>query len=629
MTNLVTGDCWVFSGDDPDASFPGINGEAIDGGYEIFEVTATPVCSSYLAVQISCTIGTLQVRRIYRLYNDCPAIKSEIYLRGSATVPWRKEAAKEADQKNIESPHHIIGVNIIAPCIESLRFKPRHLRCCAVLLRDITDLRNNLVREELFIPYNSKNRYDGNILFTTDALTGSAIFVLKESPCSDVQQANCGADFMVSRTEITPVGIGMDIKDLDEVEWRCGYSVVIGMGIGEEGLLKSLRQYQSANRRFDATRDDMVLVNTWGDRGQDSRICEDFIMEEIIHCARLGVSHLQLDDGWQNGQSSNSAFSGGSLENIWDGRDDYWMPHPARFPQGLQPVIQLARENGIELGLWFNPSRDDSYANWEKDALILIELYRKYGMRIFKIDGVVMPDTRADRNLRAMFDRVVAETNGEVRFNLDVTSGRRWGYHTGTEYGNLFIENRYTDWGNYYPHWTLRNLWQLSKYVPAQLLQIEFLNISRNADKYSQEDPLRPSAIPADYTFAITMMAQPLGWFEAQKMGELTEELSPLIKKYREYQADIHRGIILPIGSEPDGTQWTGFQSIHDGYGYLAVYREFNEQQEYKFSLHDLGDCKVKYRCLLGHGKDFIADGSPVINLPGKFSFALYRYELI
>jgi hypothetical protein len=401
------------------------------------------------------------------------------------------------------------------------------------------------------------------------------------------------------------------------------------MGIGEEGLLKSLRQYQSANRRFDATRDDMVLVNTWGDRGQDSRICEDFIMEEIIHCARLGVSHLQLDDGWQNGQSSNSAFSGGSLENIWDGRDDYWMPHPARFPQGLQPVIQLARENGIELGLWFNPSRDDSYANWEKDALILIELYRKYGMRIFKIDGVVMPDTRADRNLRAMFDRVVAETNGEVRFNLDVTSGRRWGYHTGTEYGNLFIENRYTDWGNYYPHWTLRNLWQLSKYVPAQLLQIEFLNISRNADKYSQEDPLRPSAIPADYTFAITMMAQPLGWFEAQKMGELTEELSPLIKKYREYQADIHRGIILPIGSEPDGTQWTGFQSIHDGYGYLAVYREFNEQQEYKFSLHDLGDCKVKYRCLLGHGKDFIADGSPVINLPGKFSFALYRYELI
>jgi hypothetical protein len=175
----------------------------------------------------------------------------------------------------------------------------------------------------------------------------------------------------------------------------------------------------------------------------------------------------------------------------------------------------------------------------------------------------------------------------------------------------------------------LRNLWQLSKYVPAQLLQIEFLNISRNADKYLQGDPLRPSAIPADYAFAVTMMAQPLGWFEAQKMGELTEELSPLIKKYREYQADMHRGIILPIGSEPDGTQWTGFQSIHNGCGYLAVYREFNEQQEYKFSLHELGDCKVKYICLLGHGKDFIADGSPVITLAEKFSFALYRYELI
>ena len=67
-------------------------------------------------------------------------------------------------------------------------------------------------------------------------------------------------------------------------------------------------------------------------------------------------------------------------------------------------------------------------------------------------------------------------TGGEAVFNLDVTAGRRWGYHYGNEYGNLFLENRYTDWSNYYPHWTLRNLWMLSRYVPPQNLQIEFLN---------------------------------------------------------------------------------------------------------------------------------------------------------
>ena len=78
--------------------------------------------------------------------------------------------------------------------------------------------------------------------------------------------------------------------------------------------------------------------------------------------------------------------------------------------------------------------------------------------RTYKIDGVLIPDKQADVNLRAMFERVMAATGGKAVFNLDVTAGRRWGYHYGNEYGNIFLENRYTDWGNYYPHWTLRNL---------------------------------------------------------------------------------------------------------------------------------------------------------------------------
>jgi len=28
--------------------------------------------------------------------------------------------------------------------------------------------------------------------------------------------------------------------------------------------------------------------------------------------------------------------------------------------------------------------------------------------------------------------------------------------------GVLVLENRYTDWVNYHPHWTLRNLWMLA-----------------------------------------------------------------------------------------------------------------------------------------------------------------------
>src|ERR1700754_3984748 len=129
-----------------------------------------------------------------------------------------------------------------------------------------------------------------------------------------------------------------------------------------------------------------------------------------------------------------------------------------------------------------------------------------------EIDGVQIADKKAEDNFRKMLDTVVARTDGEGLFNLDVTAGRRFGYHYFYEYGNLFLENRYTDWANYYPYFTLRNVWMLSKYMPPQRLQIEFLNKWRNADKYPAADSLSPSFYSFDYLFAITMAGQPLAW---------------------------------------------------------------------------------------------------------------------
>lgn len=94
-----------------------------------------------------------------------------------------------------------------------------------------------------------------------------------------------------------------------------------------------------------------------------------------------------------------------------------------------------------------------------KDAETLIGLYREYGIRIFKIDGLTIPTKKAEINLRNLFDKVLAETDNKVMFNLDATASRRGGYHMFNEYGNIFLENRYTDWQNYYTYWTLRNLW--------------------------------------------------------------------------------------------------------------------------------------------------------------------------
>jgi len=221
---------------------------------------------------------------------------------------------------------------------------------------------------------------------------------------------------------------------------------------------------------------------------------------------------------------------------------------------------------------------------------------------------------------------------GEASFNLDVTAGRRFGYHGSTRYGNLFLENRYTDWKNYYPHWTLRNLWQLSRWVQPQFLQVEFLNKWRNADRYDAGDPLAPSNVPFDYCFAVTMMGQPLAWMEASGLPEEAFALAPLVRLYRTFQADLHAGVILPIGSEPDRQSWTGFQSLQEGRGHFLVFREFCDREDEEMAVWGLEDRFLSAKCLLGHGKGFSCrvgkDGRIRFALPASLRFALYEYRL-
>ena len=270
---------------------------------------------------------------------------------------------------------------------------------------DVTDRRNTLVTSRNILPYRYEARLPGNLLLIRMRWPTGASFILKEAPCSDAQLAWPGCDFAAKIGEIQTVGIGLEPSDLDpgdqdRLEWTRGYGCVVGVATGGEyGLLSALRSYQEQIRIHQPGRDEMILLNTWGDRGQDTRIRESFALAELEAAARLGVTHFQLDDGWQAGQSSNSAFAGGSLENIWT-RSDYWTPHPERFPNGLGPVVERSKALGIELCLWFNPSKDDSYAHWRDDADALIGLNRQYGIRTFKIDGVMIPDKRADLNLR-------------------------------------------------------------------------------------------------------------------------------------------------------------------------------------------------------------------------------------
>lgn len=503
----------------------------------------------------------------------------------------------------------------------------RHWRIDYVSFQDVTDNFNNLVMENHIIAYRYAQPLVSNLLFARDQQTDQQFFILKESPLHHNQVNYPGADFMVSNKAISVTGLGIPFEPVQE--WQPGYTVTTGFVGKDENRLVNLRKYLKASRKY-GPQHEMILMNTWGDRGRDGKISETFALREIAAGEKLGFTHLQLDDGWQKGLSKNSASSGARLWSEWP--EGSWEPNPERFPEGLDKTVGAANKAGIKVGLWFNPTSANNFATWERDANVLLDYYRKYGIATFKIDGLQIPNKTAEKNLRSFFDKVMQEADGQVVFNTDVTAGRRGGYYFYDEYGNIFVENRYTDWANYYPYQTLRNLWQLSKYVGPEKLQFEFLNKWRNEDKYPENDIFAPANYDFEYLFAITLMAQPLAWFEGSNLPEEAIKAAPAIKTYKKVMSEIHKGVILPIGEEPDGKSWTGFQSMNGQKGYLLVFRENNAENHRQLASHFQPGNQVIFTSVIGQGEDFesIIDkgGKLKVELPEKNSYSLWKYEV-
>ena len=574
---------------------------------EVQQVPESKWAPAYMIARVTYNIGKVQVRRDYRLYDGVPAIACDTYLKGVWDITL-------ADN----------------PVLDQICLKGRNWHCNAVEFHDRTDVHNTLLEEHRFISYHHEKSWNGNLLLARDATTGNGLFILKEAPCSDMQVGWGSSDFVTKNGWFRVTRVGFDPSDILPGEWTRLYGCVMGVsGNDELSEALALRSYQKTARR----QMDMVMMNTWGDRSQDGRVSEEFCLQELDKARRLGVTVYQIDDGWQVGKSPASVVKGGSFDNIW-ARSGYWDVDPVKFPHGLQPVVDKAKSLGMEIGLWFNPSVQDDMADWEKDAAVLTGLWLRYGIRIFKIDGLVLPSKQAERNLRKLLDRVREETGDDIVFNMDVTNGRRIGYNWFDEYGNIFLENRYTDWGNYYPYKTLRNLWQLSRYVAPERFQIEFLNPWRNADKYPANDRFAPANYSFGYIAAISFAAQPLAWMEASNLPEEAYYVGDIFKKWHDIAPALHGGTILPVGDEPSGQSWTGFQSITDSkHGYLIIYREDTPASKGCIKTWLPAGKRVKLHAVLGKGKNRLVKVDSGGRIPVKFSapnsFALYEYTVM
>ncbi|MDR0692917.1 MAG: alpha-galactosidase [Prevotellaceae bacterium] len=631
LTNKASGHCWLNKTKSPDFQVSKNITNISNPSYTAKEIDETAIHPACLETVVSFSLGALDIKRVFRIYKDSPAIACDTYLKGKAGAMPDDKSVDPADRKNIEFTEDMNAMQVTT-VLDQLKPEGFHWQTKTVAFYDVSDWNNNLVFERKFIPYR-KNAHKGNLLFAYNMENDNGFFFLKEAPCLNAQLAYNGYDFITEFGHFVVTGLGMSEKDIKEDEWRKAYGCVTGVYSGPElNQLVALRRYQKNIRKLLPGRDEMVMMNTWGDRSQDTKVNEKFCLLEVERAAQLGITHFQIDDGWQVGKSPNSAITKGSFQNIWNDTD-YWKPDPQKYPNGLHPIVKRGKELGVEICLWFNPSVQHDYADWEKDAQAMISLYNEYGIRTFKIDGLAIPAKKSEINLRKLFDKVLEKTNNEVIFNLDATAGRRGGYHLLNEYGNIFLENRYTDWQNYYPYWTLRNLWQLSKYVPAEKLQIEFLNKWRNTNKYGN-DIFAPANYSFEYLFATTMAGQPLAWFEGTGLPEEALTINKLIKSYKKIQHDFHTGTILPVGDEPSGRSWTGFQSVKDNHkGYFIFYRENTPDKSGAIKTWLPANVKVKCTPVLGNGKAITKitghNGALEVELANVNDFVLYKYEVI
>lgn len=589
----------------------------------IFSIPSAQRTSGYSQIDLYAEFDSYAYVRSLRVYDDCAGVEWRLKVKGNSKALFPEIEVSGDDL--IENPN-LLSDN--APYYFFLPFSSPHFTTKIVSFREATDHQSNLINVRSELPYRKQQYYRGNIFIASNNNTSQTNMIVKLSPLQDAQSAYWGFDFSTSfaGAKVHSPGLEPDFNDKSD-EWQEAYPLYVLLNAeNEEAALISYKKYELSIHRYLPERDNTFIMNTWGDRNRDSRVNEQFILNELDGAKRLGITHFQIDDGWQQGTSKNSALKNNLLWDAWD--TDDWNVNSTRFPNGLTPVSQKAELLNIKLGLWFNPSKNNNYHLWERDKSILLNLHKKFNIKWIKIDGLSIGNKEQEKNVYNMLQGSIDESDGGLQFNMDATAGKRGGYFFFNHFGNTYLENRYTDWGNYYPHLTLRNIWQLAKYVPVQRFQIEWLNKWRNNDMYPQNDPLKPYNVPFEYMFATTMIGQSLAWMEATALPEEAFDVIPLIQKWKENRSLMQKGIIAPIGQMPDGYSFPGFISSYENKTFILLYRENTNEENgvYYIPVENLSN--KKFTKLAGDGSIKSFEGKNIeVSYSAPFQFIWGFFE--
>ena len=542
-----------------------------------------------------------QIRRLYRyiLYPGLPLTGVELELT-SAVLPQSMCTARlERDSLPVGEIRPVTVLDRITPVsmtgVRSTEFRMR------------TDYTNDLMRyhtpaEDGTLP--------GNILEFRAGNTGVVMF--QEAPPANERQEWVSYDFRVLDGCICSCGAGFTPQDVTPGKTLVSHRQWTGAAPDTAALVRQFyldRIPETFRERY------AITVNPWGSGSFYDRVNEDFLCREITGAGKCRADVYQVDDGYQAG----GILGDFTVKNLPADRS-FWRVHPEKLPGGLAVLQDAAEKAEINLSLWFAPGMNKGFEDWRESLDVLLDFHRQYGINVFKLDGVRFETFAAEMNFVRLLRGLFTESGGKVMANLDVTNGIRGGVCYLTGFGSVFLENRYVchPWVHvpYHPVDTLRNLWNLSHYIPTRNLQIESPSIAEIVPEVYQKEgrPASPDEYDFKFWLGVTLFASPLLWFQPSMQPEyILEETAEVMQVHRQIRQDLFAGQVRPIGFEPGTGGLTGFYGER---GYAVVYRTLNAPATEKI-VPEHGTARLLYAT---GPAELCNDGTVTLERPGSFA---------
>lgn len=536
----------------------------------------------------------------YLIFPEIAFIYNQNFVSKQGSIEIVEENTEKTGPTGIECEQNKASGNaqsVNSDVLDIIPLGQRHLNVESFKLYDKTDYNDMLVERQnatVYVYRGGELSREGNVFCINDYTTENSIMLIKHSPTQSSALNRKNADLtMQGNVYATLLGTGIDFANMPKGKVPY-YASAVGVG-KTQNIYEEMWRYNTAFCLDDPRQSLFCMSNTWGDRSQDIAVCESFMLGELDRAHQMGVDIVQIDDGWQLGVTANSLRKkGGVWEGYYADNSDFWAVNTEKFPNGLEPLVQKARSYGIEMALWFSPDSSNDFANVDKDIETLMGIYNKYGIRYFKLDGIKIRNKLCEMRFIYLMQQLTNRTKGNIRFNLDVTAEDRFGYFYQSQYGSLFVENRYTDFVNYFPHNTFKNVWNLAQVIPTRRLQMELLNTRRNRDKY-EDYHFAPETYSPDYLFATVMVANPLFWMEMTNLAvEDAQTLAKISNVYKDYKAELFNSRVIPVGECPNGMTFSGYacKNIEDKTYNLILFREATQKDTYSFKLPDSIDGK-------------------------------------